>query len=105
MKRIDVELVKRGLFETRSKAQFAIKSGVIYCNGNKIVKNNYCVEHTDILEVRSIVLPYVSKGGLKLEIEQKSMINKTNSRLPLANYQTKLNVLYVIIIYVLLCTN
>ena len=33
------------------------------------------------------------------------MINKTNSRLPLANYQTKLNVLYVIIIYVLLCTN
>lgn len=67
MKRIDVELVKRGLFETRSKAQFAIKSGVVYCNGNKIVKNNYCVEHTDILEVRSIVLPYVSKGGLKLE--------------------------------------
>lgn len=31
MKRIYVELVKRGLFETRSKAQFAIKSGVVYC--------------------------------------------------------------------------
>lgn len=67
MKRIDLELVDRGLFETRNKAQYAINNGVIYCNGKKIIKKNYLVDDSDILEVKGKGLPYVSKGGLKLE--------------------------------------
>lgn len=67
MSRIDIELVNRGLFSTRSKAQFAIKSGVVYCNDKKVIKNGFDVKDEDKLEVKSLVLPYVSKGGLKLE--------------------------------------
>ena len=38
MNRIDNELVKRALFETRSKAQYAIKSGIVLCNDKKVIK-------------------------------------------------------------------
>lgn len=67
MKRIDIELVLRGLFETRSKAQFSIKNGVILCNGKVIKKTSYLVKPEDKLSIKENVLPYVSKGGLKLE--------------------------------------
>ena len=32
MTRIDIELVKRGIFETRNKAQNEIKNQIVYCN-------------------------------------------------------------------------
>ena len=67
MARIDMVLVEKGFFETRSKAQFAIQTGTVYCNGQQVTKNGLIVNNTDILEVRENTLPYVSKGGLKLE--------------------------------------
>lgn len=67
MRRIDIELVARNLFNTRSKAQFAISSGNVYCNGKKILKNSYLVNDSDELTIHGNLLPYVSKGGLKLE--------------------------------------
>lgn len=67
MGRIDVELVMRNHFDTRSKAQFAIASGIVYCNGKKILKNNYLVKESDQVTVSGSSLQYVSKGGLKLE--------------------------------------
>lgn len=65
--RIDQELVKRNLFESRNKAQNAIKSGNIFVNSKKITQSGYNVSDNDFIEIKGVSLKYVSKGGLKLE--------------------------------------
>ncbi|MBO5141735.1 MAG: TlyA family RNA methyltransferase [Clostridia bacterium] len=67
MKRLDNELLEKGLFKTKSKAQQAIKSGIIYCNGKQITKCGYEVNEQTKIEIKGEVLKYVSRGGLKLE--------------------------------------
>ncbi|MBQ9460259.1 MAG: TlyA family RNA methyltransferase [Oscillospiraceae bacterium] len=66
-KRLDVALVERGLAETRQKAQSTIMSGVVYVNGQKADKAGFAVAQDAKIEVRGTTLPYVSRGGLKLE--------------------------------------
>lgn len=67
MRRLDEELVARQLFSTRSKATQAIKSGIVYCDQKPVTKCGFEVkEHTQI-EIRGETLPYVSRGGWKLE--------------------------------------
>ena len=65
--RLDVALVERGLAETRQKAQATIMSGIVYVNGQKVDKAGFAVAPETRLEVRGNALPYVSRGGLKLE--------------------------------------
>lgn len=65
--RLDVALVERGLAETRQKAQATIMSGIVYVNGQKVDKAGFAVAPEAQLEVRGNALPYVSRGGLKLE--------------------------------------
>lgn len=67
MTRIDIELVKRGIFETRNKAQNEIKNKIVYCNNVCITKPSFDVTDTDIIEIKGEKLKYVSRGGLKLE--------------------------------------
>ena len=67
MTRIDIELVKRGIFETRNKAQNEIKNKIVYCNSVCITKPAFDVTDTDIIEIKGEKLKYVSRGGLKLE--------------------------------------
>lgn len=67
MTRIDIELVKRGVFETRNKAQNEIKNKIVYCNNVCITKPAFDVTDTDIIEIKGEKLKYVSRGGLKLE--------------------------------------
>ena len=67
MARIDIELVKRGIFETRNKAQNEIKNKIVYCNNVCITKPAFDVTDTDIIEIKGEKLKYVSRGGLKLE--------------------------------------
>lgn len=65
--RLDVLLVERGLFETREKAKRAIMAGLVYTKEERLDKPGEKVL-TDIpLNVKGNVLPYVSRGGLKLE--------------------------------------
>jgi len=66
MPRIDIELVNRNLFSTRSKAVLAIKDKIIYCDGKLVTKGGLEVSSESIIEVRGEMLPYVSRGGLKL---------------------------------------
>ncbi len=66
MPRIDVELVNRGLFSTRSKAMLAIKDGIVYCDKKKVTKGGLEVNSDSIIEIKGEILPYVSRGGLKL---------------------------------------
>lgn len=65
--RLDVLLVKLGYYETRNKAQNAIESNDIKVNGNIINTSSYKVNEDCKIEVISNSLPYVSRGGLKLE--------------------------------------
>lgn len=67
MKRLDNELVERGLFKTRSKATLAIKAKQVYCDGKLITKCGYEVGEKTQIEILGKKLPYVSRGGLKLE--------------------------------------
>lgn len=65
--RLDVLLVKRNLAESREKAKAIIMSGNVYVEGNKEDKAGTVFEETVMIEVRGNTLPYVSRGGLKLE--------------------------------------
>ena len=65
--RLDVALTQRGLTDSRQKAQALIMAGEVYVNGQKETKAGAPVKEEDALEVRGRALPYVSRGGLKLE--------------------------------------
>ena len=65
--RLDVLLVERGLQESRQKAQGAIMSGCVFVDGRRVDKPGTAVPDDAALEVRGGTLPYVSRGGLKLE--------------------------------------
>ncbi len=66
-KRLDVVLVERGLAESRQKAQACIMSGIVYVDDRKVDKAGFAVPEEATVEVRGKSLPYVSRGGLKLE--------------------------------------
>ena len=65
--RLDVLLFKRALTPSREKARAVIMSGSVYVNGQKEDKAGAVFEDTVEIEVRGAALPYVSRGGLKLE--------------------------------------
>lgn len=69
--RLDVELVSRGLCESRQRAQAAIMAGLVTVNGQKVTKSGASVVESDLLEVKGPAIPYVSRGGLKLEKAMK----------------------------------
>ncbi len=67
--RLDVLLVNRGLATSREKAKAFIMAGDVFVNGQREDKPGATFEEAKItsLEVRGDTLPYVSRGGLKLE--------------------------------------
>ena len=65
--RLDVLLVKRGLAESREKAKAIIMSGNVFVEGQREDKAGTSFAETVSIEVKGHVLPYVSRGGLKLE--------------------------------------
>lgn len=66
-KRLDVAIFERGLAPSREKARALIMAGQVYVNGQKSTKAGQPVKEEVAIEVRSNPLPYVSRGGLKLE--------------------------------------
>lgn len=65
--RLDVAVFERGLAETREKAKAMIMAGSVYVNGQKALKSGVTVSADSVIEVRGNAIPYVSRGGLKLE--------------------------------------
>lgn len=65
--RLDVALTERGLCESRQKAQAAIMAGLVTVNGEKVTKSGFGIQESDVIEVKGPAIPYVSRGGLKLE--------------------------------------
>ena len=65
--RLDVLLVKRNLAESREKAKAIIMSGNVFVEGQREDKAGSTFPEEVQIEVKGSKLPYVSRGGLKLE--------------------------------------
>ena len=65
--RLDVEMVNKGLVESREKAKALIMSGILYINNQKALKAGDKIKPGDSIEIRGQKLPFVSRGGLKLD--------------------------------------
>ena len=70
--RLDVLLVSLGLAESREKAKAVIMAGNVFVDGQREDKAGSMFEDKARIEVRGHKLPYVSRGGLKLEKAVKS---------------------------------
>ena len=71
-KRLDNVVVELGYADTRSKASAIIMAGQIYVNGQKETKSGYTVKEKDIVEFIGKKMPFVSRGGYKLEKAMKA---------------------------------
>lgn len=65
--RLDVLIHRLGLAASREKASSQIMSGIVYVNGAKVDKPGTKFPADSKIEIRGTALPYVSRGGLKLE--------------------------------------
>lgn len=65
--RLDVLLVKRNLAESREKAKAIIMSGNVFVEGQREDKAGSTFSDEVQIEIKGHTLPYVSRGGLKLE--------------------------------------
>jgi 23S rRNA (cytidine1920-2'-O)/16S rRNA (cytidine1409-2'-O)-methyltransferase len=65
--RLDVLVVKQGLAPSREKAKAAIMAGLIFSGGQRLDKPGLEFSESTLLELKGNTLPYVSRGGLKLE--------------------------------------
>jgi len=65
--RLDTFLVENGWFETKNKAQAMILSGEVKVNGETIRKSGAIIDFTPETKIEIKTMPYVSRGGLKLE--------------------------------------
>lgn len=70
--RLDVLLVKRNLAESREKAKAIIMAGNVFVDGQREDKAGASFSDEVQIEIKGNTLPYVSRGGLKLE---KAMAN------------------------------
>ena len=65
--RLDILLTKRGLSESREKAKRNIMAGLVYVDGMREDKPGAGFPEDVRIELRGSAMPYVSRGGLKLE--------------------------------------
>lgn len=65
--RIDNILVKKGYFQTRQKAKYAIENKCIFVDNKLIEKPSKLIDEQSNIEIRKESLPFVSRGGLKLD--------------------------------------
>lgn len=65
--RIDKILVDLGFFDSREKAKKHILAGKIIVNNHIVDKAGYIISSDDKIEIKEDVIPYVSRGGLKLK--------------------------------------
>lgn len=66
-KRLDLFLVERGFFDTREKAKANIMAGLVFVDEQMVDKAGTLVKESSSIKVRGDAIPYVSRGGLKLE--------------------------------------
>lgn len=65
--RLDQLVFDLGLAESRERAKTTVMSGLVFVNGQRADKPGMQVSPDIKVEVKGTALPYVSRGGLKLE--------------------------------------
>lgn len=65
--RLDVVLVQQGLAPSREQAQLLIKNGQVSLDGKVLSKPSFSVEPDAAFTITGTALPFVSRGGLKLQ--------------------------------------
>ncbi|HXW68948.1 MAG TPA: TlyA family RNA methyltransferase [Dissulfurispiraceae bacterium] len=69
--RLDKIIVDRGLVSSRERARALIMEGKVLVSGTPVTKAGTMVAPDSLLEVHGGEIPYVSRGGLKLEAALK----------------------------------
>lgn len=80
--RLDVALTERGLVKTRAKARAAIMAGQVLVDGVKVDKAGVLVQPANHITLKE-TLPFVSRGGLKLQKAIKSFALNLEGRVVL----------------------
>lgn len=79
--RLDRIVVEKGLIASRERAKAIIMEGGVYVNGFPVTKPGAMVPDNAIIEIKKDDIPYVSRGGIKLEAAIKgfnvNVIGKT----------------------------
>ncbi len=65
--RLDAAIVARGLVSGRDRAKAIIMAGQVFVDGQRADKPGQQVNETSRIEVRGDTMPFVSRGGLKLQ--------------------------------------
>ncbi|WP_163328211.1 TlyA family RNA methyltransferase [Desulfurobacterium thermolithotrophum] len=65
--RLDKLLVEKGLVKSRERAKALIMAGKVLVNGQVVDKAGASVPPDAVIEIKGDDIPYVSRGGLKLE--------------------------------------
>ena len=65
--RLDQLVFDLGLTESRERAKTTIMSGLVFVDGHRADKPGMQVPPDAAVEVKGAALPYVSRGGFKLE--------------------------------------
>ena len=65
--RLDQLVFDLGLAESRERAKTTVMSGLVFVNGQRADKPGMQVSPDIKVEIKGTALPYVSRGGLKLE--------------------------------------
>jgi len=63
--RADQYLTTHGYYESRARAQAAIKAGLVFANGKRLKKPSDKIDDDAVIEARH-EHPWVSRGGMKL---------------------------------------
>ena len=67
MARLDVVMVQQGMVPSRQRAKTLIQNGQISVNGKVCTKPAFAVSETDRIAMEGSDIPFVGRGGLKLE--------------------------------------
>ena len=65
--RLDQLVYDRGYTDSRERAKTTIMSGLVFVNGQRVDKPGTAVDPEAALEVRGEAIPFVSRGGFKLD--------------------------------------
>ncbi len=80
-KRLDSAVFELGFAESREKAKALIMAGQVYLNGQKELKAGANVKADDAVEVRGEKMPFVSRGGYKLDKAVKAFSLDLNDKI------------------------
>ncbi len=77
-KRLDTVVFEKGLVQSRQRARSLVMAGKVMVNGELVDKAGYQVKEDDLITLKGGDIPYVSRGGLKLEAALESFALDVN---------------------------